>query len=286
MNVGLALSGGGAKGAAHIGVLQALEEENVNITHISGTSSGSIIATLYSVGYSPKEIAIIFNTYCKYIGKLDRTIPFRFIKSIFTGKINIKGFSSGENLEKLIYRYCQNKGIYDISKIKLPLAIPAVNLKTENVTYYLSKRLPCDLEENKHKYKYFGNISSIVRASSSFPGVFVPKRIDNEFFIDGGVSVNTPVNILKKMGAEYVIAVSFDNEKELDRNCNILDIILKSFEIMGQNVNEKEIELADLNIVPKMSSGMLLDCSKAQFYMNAGYIATKKAIKQIKEEIK
>src|SRR5574344_943128 len=110
MNVGLALSGGGAKGAAHIGVLQALEEENVNITHISGTSSGSIIATLYSVGYSPKEIAIIFNTYCK------------------------------------------NQGIYDISKIKLPLAIPAVNLKTENVTYYLSKRLPCDLEENKHKY--------------------------------------------------------------------------------------------------------------------------------------
>ena len=94
MNIGIALSGGGIKGAAHIGVLEALEEENIKIDYISGTSSGSIVATLYAVGYKPQEILKMFSMYCKFISKTDKKLPLRCIKTLFTGKITIKGFSN------------------------------------------------------------------------------------------------------------------------------------------------------------------------------------------------
>ena len=94
MNIGLALSGGGIKGAAHIGVLEALREENISITHISGTSSGSIVATLFAIGYTPEEILKMFNMYCKFISRTDKKLPLRCIKTLFTGKVSIKGFST------------------------------------------------------------------------------------------------------------------------------------------------------------------------------------------------
>ena len=285
MNIGLALSGGGVKGAVHIGVLQALEEENIKITHISGTSSGSIIATLYSVGYSPKEILNIFNTYCKYVFKPDRIVPLKFLKTLFTGKICLKGFCSGNNLENLVYNYCLKKDIKNISDIKLPLAIPAVSLKDEKVTYYLSKKIDNKYVNAYENYNYYEDICKIVRASCSFPALFSPKVIGNDIFIDGGVSVNTPVNILRKMGAEKVIAVSFDNTPDLRKNYNLIDATLKSFEIMGQNVNKNEILSADVNIIPKVSNSDLVDCSKVILYANLGYITTKNNIDKIRQKI-
>lgn len=284
MNIGLALSGGGAKGAAHIGVLKALEEEGIHINYLSGTSSGSIISTLYAVGYTPMQILRIFNTYCKYIGKVDRSIPLKVLKSLFTGKIHIKGFSRGDNLENLLYRYCYKKGITDISKVKIPLAIPAVSLKNEQTVYYLSRKIN-ESNDKSRQYRYYGNIASIVRSSCSFPAVFIPKEFDNEIYIDGGTSVNTPVSILKKMGADKVIAVSFDNIDENNKQYNIINITLKAFEIMGQSLNEGEIEMADINVVPKIANGFLLDCSKTDAYVNAGYIATKRKMEEIKKLI-
>lgn len=285
MNVGLALSGGGVKGAVHIGVLQALEEENINITHISGTSSGSIVAALYSIGYSPKEILKIFSTYCKYISKPDRLLPFKFIKTIFTGKITLRGFSDGNNLENLLYNYCLKKGIKNISEIKFPLAIPVVSIRSERVTYYLSKKINDEFLNNDEDYKYYENIASIVRASCSFPALFAPKKIGEDIFIDGGVSVNTPVKILRKMGAEKIISVSFENTPEIENKYNLINVTSKAFEIMGQNINKEEILNADVNISPKISNEYLLDCSKISLYANRGYVITKKMIKEIKEKI-
>lgn len=285
MNIGLALSGGGVKGAVHIGVLQALEEENINITHISGTSSGSIVAALYSIGYSPKEILKIFSTYCKYISKPDRLLPFKFIKTIFTGKITLKGFSDGNNLENLLYNYCLKKGIKNISEIKFPLAIPVVSIRSERVTYYLSKKINDEFLNNDEDYKYYENIASIVRASCSFPALFAPKKIGEDIFIDGGVSVNTPVKILRKMGAEKIISVSFENTPEIENKYNLINVTSKAFEIMGQNINKEEILNADVNISPKISNGYLLDCSKINLYANQGYVITKKMINEIREKI-
>lgn len=287
MKIGLALSGGGTKGAAHIGVLKALEEEGIEISYISGTSSGSIIAALYAASYTPDEINMIFSSYCKYIGKVDKKIPFKFIKSIFTGKLYVVGFSNGNNLENLMYKYLLRKGVEDILDTKIPIAIPVVDIKREKTVYYLNKKIKDNNNiKNNEELRYKGKLSSIVRASASFPALFEPKIYDGGILIDGGVSTNTPVRILKNMGADAVISVSFDNNEDINcNNYNIASITLKAFEIMGQNINLDEINLADINIIPKMKNGFLLDCSKISMYVNAGYIATKNSINEIKEKL-
>ena len=119
--LGLALSGGGAKGAAHIGVLQAFEEEGISIDYISGTSSGSIVSCLYACGYTPYEILSMFKVYCKFMADYDKSIPFKLGSMLFSGKININGFAKGDNLEATVYKYCKLKIITNIST---PRVIP------------------------------------------------------------------------------------------------------------------------------------------------------------------
>ncbi len=281
---------GGAKGAAHIGVLQALKEENINIDYISGTSSGSIVATLYACGYNPYNIMHIFNMYCKQIADYDKMLPFKVINTLFTGKIKIKGLAKGEKLENTIRSFCMSKNIKDISQIHMPIAIPTVDLNTGEIIYYLNTYIDEKSSIDRSNfddipsYKYRGNISSIVRASCSFPAVFEPKIYDRKILIDGGVRVNTPVSILKKMGAQKVIAVSFNkNDNCSTYSSNIVSITLKSFDIMSHQINEKELENADYVLDLYTDDVSLLDGSKTSKLATQGYTITKNNIKRIKQ---
>lgn len=119
MKLGLCLSGGGVKGAAHIGVLKAFEEENMEFNYISGASSGSIVAALYSVGYSSSEIYEIFkenNNKIKYI-EVNKLIKLIY-GLIFKRQIIIDGLNSGKSIEKLMNQKCSKKGITNINQIK------------------------------------------------------------------------------------------------------------------------------------------------------------------------
>lgn len=293
MSLGLALSGGGSKAAVHIGVLKAFEDENIKVDYISGASSGSIISTLYACGYTPSDMIYLFNSYCKYIGDFDRLIPFKAISTVFTGKINVSSLAKGDKLENLIYNICKNKGIIDISQIKYPLAISTVDLSTGELIYFLNKSIndeymvSKDIYDDIPVYKYSGKIASIVRASSSFPGVFEPKIIDKRILVDGGIRDNTPINILKKMGADKVVAVSFDNiPKSYANNLNIVSVALKSFNIMAHNLNKLNLKYADYVISPSIPSNIsLLDCSKTNYLVNIGYTKAKSVICQVKKDL-
>ena len=289
MNIGLALSGGGAKGAAHIGVLQALKEENIDIDYISGTSSGSIIASLYACGYNPYNILHMFNMYCRQIADYDKLLPFKVFGTLFTGKISIKGLAKGDKLETIVRNFCMSKNIKDISDFKMGIAIPTVDLNTGEIIYYLNKKVEEEKNVNYRKYddipsyKYNGNIASIVRASCSFPAVFDPKVIDKKVLVDGGVRVNTPVSILKQMGAEKTVAVTFSKKDSCKTYpSNIVTISLKSFDIMGHQVNEAEIQKADYVLDLCTEDISLLDGSKTNMLANIGYSTTKSKIKEIK----
>ena len=103
MKLGLCLAGGGIKGAAHIGVLKALEEENITFDYLAGTSSGSIIATLYSIGYNSDEMYKLFKEYCKQIKYIDGVNIISIVKDIIISKkLNITGLNNGNKLENII----------------------------------------------------------------------------------------------------------------------------------------------------------------------------------------
>ena len=289
MDIGLALSGGGTKGAAHIGVLRALKEENIDIDYISGTSSGSIIAILYALGYSNDEMKKMFTKFCNKMVDCDKLLPLKLIKSIFTGRLEVKGFASGKKLQNIIYSCCIDKKITDISKIKMPIAIPTVDIKTGEIIYFINKDLKSSrakLYDDIPSYKCCGRIDEIVRASCSLPGVYIPKIIDNNILVDGGTRMNTPVNILKKMGAKKVIAISFDgNKNENTSYDNIFSIAMQSFDIMGHHVNELELASADIIIRPKLKDISVLDCRKIEDSIFKGYEEIKANIKKIKDRI-
>ncbi len=318
MSLGLALSGGGSKGAAHIGVLEALKDNNVTIDYISGTSSGSIIAGLYAAGYSPNEMLriIMKNAKNNKILDYDKKAPFKLMKLLFSRKINLSGFVKGDKIEQLIREYMLNKNIRDISDFKMPISIPIVNVRTGEVVYYTNSRVRTLNEEetmqeeccedyfnngdyvgkgtynkNKHyddipEYRYKGDIADIIRASISFPGVFKPKNIDGQLYIDGGVRVNTPVNVLKQMGADKVIAVSFDCNKMNKNNLkSFIGITSQAYDLLSHEASESEKEFADINIRVCTKNVTLLDFSKSVFLAKKGYYIVNNNINYIKSQI-
>lgn len=305
MKIGLALSGGGAKGLAHIGVLEALNDLGINIDYIAGTSSGSIIASLYAAGYTPKQILkmTINNKYS--LLDYDKMIPFKLFSTFITKKVSIKGFVKGNKIERLLKIYLRNKNIEDISDVKMPLAIPAIDLKTAEIVYFVNCAIIKEESESASdkipknqistidksyddipRYLNKGNLAGIIRASSSFPGIFVPKILDNKQYIDGGIRVNTPVNILRQMGAEKVIAITFTCNKRTKFGIkNIIGISAQAFNILNHSSSEKEQLNADLNIKLCLNDVSLLDFTNPSYVVKRGYNIIYNNMDEIKKRL-
>lgn len=253
------------------------------------------------MGYTPNEMLNIVQNSKEKIVDYDKGVPFKLLKIVFTKKLNIKGFVKGKKLEDILKLYAKKKGIESIKDIKVPLAIPIVNLVTGGVIYCLSNDIT--IKQEKHKsvqsikksdskyvdsdsYKNDGYIWDIVRASCSFPGVFVPKTIDGKIYIDGGVRANTPIEILRKMGATKIISISFDcNNINPMGIKNIIGISNQSFNIMSHEANESNIESADINIRICLDDTSLLDFSNPIYVANKGQQIVQDNIEMIKEKL-
>lgn len=292
MSIGLALSGGGAKGIAHIGVIEALKDYGINIDYIAGTSSGSIIAALYAAGYTPNEMLKIVNSNKDKIVDIDKNVGFKFLGSLVSKKVSIKGFIKGNSLEKMLKYILKQKDVEDISDIKFPLAIPVVDLNTGEIVYFWNKNQKdrtCIIQDNANyddepSYYNTSELASIIRASCSVPGVFVPKKIGENYYVDGGVRVNTPVEVLRKMGADKIIAVTFDCNKKPSFNIqNVVGISTQAFNIMTHSSNIDEINTADVNIHLCLNNISLLDVSKATYVAKRGYNIVGRNIIKIKK---
>jgi len=292
LSIGLALSGGGAKGMAHIGVIEALQDYGIHIDCVAGTSSGSIIAALFACGYTPNEILKLVNKYKDKIVDIDKNVGFKFLGSVISKKISVKGFVKGNNLERILKYELSKKNIQDISDVKFPIAIPTVNLNTGEIVYFWNKKYKRNkfvLTENSSyddEPSYFdkGDLASIIRASCSVPGVFVPKKIEDEYYVDGGVRANTPVEVLKKMGADKIIAVTFNCNKNSTFSIeNVVGISTQAFNIMTHSSNVNEIHLADVNIQLCLNNVSLLDLSKTTEVAKRGYYVVQRNILKIKE---
>lgn len=285
MKLAICLSGGGVKGAAHIGVLKAFEEEKIKFNYISGTSSGSIVATLYAAGFSPEEIYKLFQKYCKEIKYVDlKNILKGIYGLIFKRKIIIDGLNNGYKIEKIINKACSQKNITNIKQIKNNLIIPAVNLNDGKI-YIFSSKQNRNTYSNDMKYIYDINIGKAVQASCSYPGIFSPCNYKNAKLIDGGIRENIPWKEIKLNGADKVISVVFEKDIQQDKsNKNIIEVISRAIDLLSFELFNYELAGAEHVIKIKTKNIELLDINKIEYLYNLGYKTAKKEIQKIKNK--
>ena len=246
MNLGLVLSGGGMRGAAHIGAIKALEEHNLYPTHIAGTSAGAIVGALYAYGYNWEDILRFF----KSIQILD-------IKKY---ALNKPGFIDTEKFYPDFKNYIKND---NFSFLKKELSLTATNI------------LNGDLEIFDK-----GELIRPILASAAIPGIFAPVKINDSYYVDGGSLNNFPVELLKatcdKIIGIYVNGYSTISINDLKHSHNVIE---RAFKLKSVKYDQEKFNDCDLVIFPKeLSNYGIFDKKHLQDIFKIGYEAAIKAI--------
>lgn len=228
--LGLALGGGAARGFAHIGVIQVLEEQGLRPDVVAGTSAGSLVAALYASGKSPVELASLAESMDE-TAITDWSFPFR-------------GVIRGEALARYVN---QQVGGLAIEKMRIPLGIVATDLGTGSPILFRR-----------------GDAGMAVRASSAVPAVFQPVRIGTREYVDGGLVSPVPVRYAREMGADVVVAVDISAAPEGNALLgDAVKMLLQTFAIMGRSINQFELKGADVVIRPSLNGASGADFAVA-----------------------
>ena len=283
MGIGIALAGGGIRGIAHAGVLKALEDNKIEIDAIGGTSAGSIVAALYAMGYKPYYIYVLFKKYAQEIINIGNAPIINGIGNFIKNKkIGLLGFNDGTMLEKMYNELALKKDIKVIGDIKMPLVIPAVDI-SEAREYIFTNCAPRDNLNDKYITEI--PIGKAVRASSSFPAVFCPCEFKNHMFMDGGTLDNIPIMPLKEVYNNKIIAVNFQADP-VEKNSDLMDIVMKTLDIMGNKIAEKGLEKCDFTLTIPTDGAGLLDIEKLDKCYKYGYDTTIKNLENIRNILK
>ena len=280
MGIGIALAGGGIRGIAHAGVLKALDENSIKVDAIGGTSAGSIVAALYAMGYKPYYIYVLFKKYAQEIINIGNAPIINGIGNFVRNKkIGFSGLNDGTTLEKIYNELALKKGVKVIGDIKMPLAIPAVDI-SEAKEYIFTNCAP----RNNPYDNYITEISigKAVRASSSFPAIFCPCEYKKHMFMDGGTLDNIPILPLKNMCDSKIIAVNFKADP-VEEESDVMDIIMKTLDIMGNKIAEKGLEQSDLILTVPTDRAGLFDIEKLDKCYKFGYDTVIKNLDKIKK---
>jgi len=285
MSIGVALAGGGLKGMAYIGALKALDELGVKIEYLSGTSSGSIFATAFAMGFDFDEIHDLSVKNYKLLTNISKRPIFKAGVTYVTSKVaRIEGLMDGANISNMIEKFAEKKNIYNMNEIEIPFAIATVDTISTKECLFLSKKYDFKNTENVD-YLYDTPISTAVRASMSFPGVFTPCPYEKYNFIDGGTKDNLPVHILKKMGADKTIALSFKID-EYEPKEDIFAVLLRAVDIFSLKDVRKAQKEADLAIEIDCAGTSLLEIKDTEQVVKVGYDTVMSHKKEILELIK
>lgn len=259
MNNGLALSGGGLKFFAHIGVLKALDELGIKFDYVAGTSSGSAIATLYSLGVKPEDMLnLISKRYSDGIEIKAGSVLVSALKSLIKNELLLASLIDGEKIKKVVLNIFDDAGIEKIflNEIDKNLAIVSCDTISTKEVIFLSKDYGF---ENTDRIDYLKNvdISTAIRASMSFPGIFTPCNYEKYNLIDGGTVNNLPSKVLKYMGADRVLGVSFKLNPYEPKD-DIMGVALRAadiFSILNMSVAKEyvnfsiELEIPDTGLL-------------------------------------
>lgn len=275
--IGLALSGGGARGGAHIGVLKALEELQVPIDYIAGTSMGAIIGGFYAAGYTPAEIEEI-------IGQTDWT-------EAFSDQPDRRGMSMRKKELDANFLIPHRVG-FNRGRIQLPLGViegqqldqifKRVLLPVKDVSDFDELRVPfravaTDLVTGAEVLLGEGSLPDAIRASMSIPGVIAPVLLDGQMLVDGGMANNLPISVVREMGADIVIAVDISSPLlERDELNSVLDVTEQLTNFLTRGNTEQQIATLgpqDVLLVPQLGSFSPTDFLRVLEIAEDGYDA-------------
>ena len=251
LHLGLALGGGAARGFAHVGVIQVLEEAGIQPDLVVGTSAGSLVAALYASGKNSAQLRRVAET-MEEAEITDWMMP-----------ILNRGALRGEALSRYVNAQVGNRLI---EQMKTPLGIVATDL--HNGEAVLFRR---------------GNTGAAVRASSAVPAVFQPVKIGSREYVDGGLVSPVPVRQAREMGANVVIAVDISTDPEGSPASDTFQILMQTFNIMGKSLNTLLLKDADLVVKPALMGVKSADFAARRKSIEAGREAMLKALPRLKE---
>jgi len=263
--IGLALGGGAARGIAHVGVLEVLDEHGIRPNYIAGASAGAVAGGLYAAGVSATRMH-----------ELVRTLKWRNVSRIRLPSFNLTKLSAVTlplgllALDRLIdWLEHVLGGAVEFEELNIPFAAVATDIVTAEM-----------IVMNQ------GPIAPAIRASCSVPGVFIPVRRNNRLLVDGGAINNLPVSVVRQMGADYVIAVdllAITGETPVEPK-SLLEVTLTSLYLLIR-ATQSEGALADRTIMPAIAHISLADLGKAEALIEAGRAAAEAMLPLIKKDL-
>lgn len=283
MTLGLALGGGGLRGAAHIGVLQVLLSHRIAPQMLAGTSAGSIVAALYASGISPQQMADLFSNddakIVKHVEQYGKQLNTKKWHSMITGFP--MGLIRGNTLEFVLKKLLRNK---TFDELDIATFITATDLYNGQLVIFGPKSHSNRLFGENSVYVTGARVHEAVRASISIPGIFVPKIIGKRALVDGGLVDNVPADLVRNAGATKVMAVDLGFAViEKEPFTNVLQVLLQTADIMGNKISRLILEnYADLVLQPKTGATSLWDFKRLGELVEAGAAETTRMMSHIK----
>lgn len=249
--IGLALGGGAARGFAHIGVIQVLEENGIRPDLVVGTSAGSLVAALYASGHDGRALGQLADSMDES-AITDWSFPYR-------------GLLKGAALAKYVR---EQTGGRLMEQFPMPLGVVATDLDTGQGVLFRR-----------------GDPGTAVRASSAVPAVFQPVKIGEREYVDGGLVAPVPVHYARQMGAELVIAVDISSPPEGNPTPDAFRMLLQTFAIMSRSINQLELVEADVVLRPKLVNAGSADFTVRKRSIAIGREAALAILPQLKARI-
>jgi NTE family protein len=248
--IGVALGGGFARGIAHLGVLRVLEQENIPVDYLTGTSAGALMGISFASRHTIPEI--------------ERQARATRFNDFGNWKLSWMGLASNQRLEHYPRKYL---GVNTFEDLRIPLAIAATDLATGEAVYF------------SH-----GPLGPALRASCAYPGMFIPVEIDGRILVDGFLAAPVPVDAARSIGADIVIAVFLEAANNR-KPTSIVDVIGLSFAILQRHADLEWRRAADITIEPVVKDFLWDDFERTSELIAAGEVAARAALPKIRAVI-
>jgi NTE family protein len=251
IKIALALGGGAARGFAHVGVIKALEAQGILPDIIVGTSAGSVVGALYAAGYNGFELQQLSM-------QMDE-------KQVSDWSLPNRGVIKGDALQDFINNAVKNRTLENMKKT---FAVVATDLHSGEMIVFRT-----------------GNTGMAVRASSSVPGIFQPVGINGNEYVDGGLVSPVPVRVARSLGADFIIAVDISDKPKNNKTDSSIEVMMQTFNIMGQSISRSELLEADIVIRPVTPGISSTDFKDKHMAVLQGEKAVAAILAELKEKL-